>query len=79
MNSKFKKNFWINIKFLNPFFIKFLKSNRIKFFKYFKNKIHFDERSEVLDIGAVNLDDDHENVFINNYYFNFFVFLLQIE
>tara|TARA_B100000989_G_scaffold298905_1_gene290935 strand:+ start:33458 stop:34147 length:690 start_codon:yes stop_codon:yes gene_type:complete len=69
MNSEFKKNFWINIKFLNPFFIKFLKSNRIKFFKYFKNKIHFDERSEVLDIGAVNLDDDHENVFINNYYF----------
>ena len=69
MNDTFKKNFWINIKFLNPFFIKFLKSNRIKFFNYFKKKVYFDEFSEVLDIGTVNLEHKHENVFVNNYDF----------
>ncbi len=69
MNDTFKKNFWVNIKFLNPFFIKFLKSNRIKFFNYFKKKIDFDEFSDVLDIGTVNLENEHENVFINYYDF----------
>ena len=69
MNDTFKKNFWINIKFLNPFFIKFLKSNKIKFFNYFKKKVYFDEFSEVLDIGTVNLEHKHENVFVNNYDF----------
>jgi ubiquinone/menaquinone biosynthesis C-methylase UbiE len=69
MNNQYKKNFWINIKFLNPLFIKFLKSNRIQFFNYFKKRIYFDEFSEVLDIGTVNLEHEHENVFINNYDF----------
>ena len=66
-NSNYRKNYWVNIPFINNFFKKTLKKNRKIFFNYLSNNINIEENFSVLDVGTTNIDDDYENIFIQKY------------
>lgn len=65
--SNLKKNYSYEFHGIQVFFKKILISQRNKFFDIFKKDIDFDQNSQILDIGAANVDNDYDNNFIKNY------------
>jgi|TARA_B110000483_G_C18172816_1_gene533883 ubiquinone/menaquinone biosynthesis C-methylase UbiE len=65
--SNLKINFSYEPKRFQGIFKKILILQRNKFFKFFKNEIFFDKNSQILDIGAANVDNDYDNNFIDNF------------
>ena len=68
MNEE-EKNNYTKINFLKKFHIKILKKYRYKFFDLFRDKIYFDDRTNILDVGYSDSISDHNNIFLRLYPF----------
>ena len=67
MSKNFQKTYWKKIFFIDYFFLIILKYNRLKINKIFNQRIKFDSKKKLLDVGTTPVYDKFNNILLNNY------------
>jgi len=62
-----KKNYLLQLRYLDKIFKKILLKSRINIFKIFLENIKFDKNSKILDVGTTPILDSHENIVFQQY------------
>ena len=62
-----KKNYWLELGYLDKILKKFILKSRINIFKIFLKNVKFDKNSKILDVGTTPILDSHENIIFQQY------------
>ena len=62
-----KKNYWLQIHYIDQILKKILLKSRINIFKIFKKNIKFNKNSKIIDVGTTPILDPHENIIFHQY------------
>ena len=62
-----KKNYWLELGFLDKILKKAILKSRINIFKIFLEKVKFDKNSKILDVGTTPILESHENIIFHQY------------
>ena len=62
-----KKNYWLQLGYLDKILKKVILKSRINIFKIFLENIKFDKNSKILDVGTTPILDSHENIVFQQY------------
>ena len=62
-----KKNYWLELGYLDKILKKAILKSRINIFKIFLENVKFDKNSKILDVGTTPILDSHENIIFQQY------------
>ena len=62
-----KKNYWLELGYLDKTLKKAILKSRINIFKIFLENVKFDKNSKILDVGTTPILDSHENIIFQQY------------
>ena len=62
-----KKNYWVQLRYLDKILKKILLHSRINIFKIFVENVRFNKSSKILDVGTTPILEPHENMIFYQY------------
>ena len=62
-----KKNYWLELGYLDKILKKAILKSRINIFKIFLENVKFDKNTKILDVGTTPILDSHENIIFHQY------------
>ena len=62
-----KKNYWIQLRYLDRILKKILLHSSINIFKIFIKNVRFNKKSKILDVGTTPILESHENIIFHQY------------
>ena len=62
-----KKNYWLELGYLDKILKKAILKSRINIFKIFLENVKFNKNSKILDVGTTPILDSHENIIFQQY------------
>jgi hypothetical protein len=65
MSQKLKKNYWNEIFFLDFFFLRILRYNRLKIHKIFLKNVKYNRNKKLLDVGTTSLLNNTDNIILH--------------
>lgn len=62
-----KKNYWVQLRYLDKILKKILLHSRMNIFKIFIENVRFNKSSKILDVGTTPILEPHENIIFYQY------------
>ena len=62
-----KKNYWVQLPYLDKILKLILLKNRINIFNIFLENVKFNKNSKILDVGTTPILEPHENIIFYQY------------